>query len=515
MTKTLLHSHTPVSARAWHFSNTSSQEQLKDSSDKELVAEFVKARASNRPGAKPAFDPSTVLALQSVIGNRAVQRMIAHQKQFSPTVPAQIQRAVTVGDEHFPRKIDETWLQTNFNKTQAAEVENANKARDKIYKFTDEQHLIDYYKGKKVAAPTIEKVKDSALEEGHETASMIRFGTIYEPSSVQIPKHAPGAHSIAAKELPPSGPGHHWVKTRVATDRRNVMWKNRLKKPKHRTQFHPYGDPKNPSLFTSQGKFNMGGRVMPTSKTSRYSKLPRSKTSYARLKAETGKVRGHPFALEQTQYSTDPKSSKTFDNDPMVYTRESDGTKGGFSTFRYNQIERPAIKNMLPFNQVNVSSDRSTTTSMGIPETDTIFVSMKQPDASYRQLEFDNDKDYNKDGYKTKKRYSKIKGSHAKLAKHVETDDFPYEKPYRHGDEFEDPDRHSYPGYMSPPPTPFLTSHYMEEDDTVTLPGLRHQNEMVEHAKDFWFIQEADYDKTEDETTCKLVKVSSKPFSFT
>src|SRR5262249_14609154 len=147
-----------------------------------------------------------------------------------------------------------------------------------------------------------------------------------------------------------------------------------------------------PSMWTSQGVFNMGGRVMPTQTNVLH--LPRSSASYGGLKTETNQVRGHPFALAQTQKSTDPKSKDTFDNVKLLETRETDGTKGGFSTFRYSQVENPSIKSMQPFNQVNVSSAPQTTTSMGIPATDTIHLSLQQAPGKYDELKFDNTVDY-------------------------------------------------------------------------------------------------------------------------
>ncbi|HEV2862521.1 MAG TPA: hypothetical protein VGX48_16020 [Pyrinomonadaceae bacterium] len=440
-----------------------------------------------------------------------------------PAPPAAIQRAIVIGSHHLPRKLDEKRLAKDFSGYQIKDIVRANAKRDRIYFFDDKQHFVDYFKTGH-PKPFIEKVSDEDLERGHKTASLMRFGTIYEPSPNQIPGHAPGGHNIPEKQLPPSGFGHHWAQTRSGKKDEFTLWQNKFEQPDLSTEIHTFGNPNDPTMLTSYGEYNMGGRVNPTPQSKYLDPLKRSETTYGGLDTETLRVRGHMFALRQNQKSTDPKSDETLDNCTLSYTNESDGTKGGFSTFRYNQIENPAIKNKLPFNQVNENKhmkyrdkgkskakDRKKlqkATGMGIPMTHTIYISQQQPGGKCDELKFDNEKDYRTE-------VNRGKGYSKRLHTHVtKKNSFPYEPVHKKTRTFEPEEREHYKGYQSPPPTPLLTRDYLDVDDTVILKGRRHVNEAEFYNGDLWFISKATYDPVKDETTCKLIKPSSDTFNF-
>lgn len=443
-----------------------------------------------------------------------------HAAACKPAPQGAIQRAIAIGSHHLPRRLNEQRLAKDFDRWEIQDIVSANAERHRIYHFDDKKHFVDYFK-KGSPKPRVESISDKDLERGHETASLIRYGTIYKPSPNQIPRHAPGGHNIPEKQLPPSGFGHHWAQTRSGKKDEYTLWENKYVKPDFNTRIHTFGKPKDPTMFTSYGKYNMGGRIKPAPKEYR-EPLKRSETTYGNLDTETGRVRGHLFALRENQKSTNPKSNLTLDTFKLSYTNESDGTKGGFSTFRYNQIENPSIKNDLPFNQVNENKymkysskvkskdwkNSQKPTGMGIPMTHTIYISQQQPGGTYDELKFNNTKDYRTE-------VTKGKGYSKRLRDHVtEKNSFPYERVHKRTKTFEPPERKDYKGYESPPPTPFLTRSYVDVDDTVKLKGRRFVNESELYNGDLWFISEASYDDKKDVTTCKLVKSSTKSFIF-
>lgn len=427
-------------------------------------------------------------------------------KQLSPALNGTIQRAIAIGAHHLPRTLDQVQLQKHFSPQQIQQILSLHAERDKIYIFENEAHFINYFTTSGGFPPLVQNVAQSDLESGHTMANMLRFGTINKPATNQFPTHAPGAHAIPPQQLPPSGPGHQWATTTEGANQQYTLWSNKLQPPTHATAFHTFGDPNNPSIWTSQGQFNMGGRVMPA--PAQYLvDVPRSQTTYGYLNTETGYVRGHPMSLAQQQISTDPTSNRSFDNTTIVYTRESDGTKGGFSTFRYNAVENPATQTNLPFNQVNVSSNPQGNTQMGIPPVDTIHISALRPGGNYEQMTFDNTVDY-------RTQIGSGNKFHARLQQHVQSNNFPYEPVYQSDQDYEDPDRHTYPGYMSPPPTPFLTPQLREEENNVALTGRHLQNEIIIHNNDAWLIVEASYNTNTDRTTCKLQKAFTKQWTL-
>jgi hypothetical protein len=420
-----------------------------------------------------------------------------------------IQRAIAIGTQHLPRTLDNAKLAQHFNPAQIQEILKLHAERDKIYLFHDDAHFISYFTTNGGFPPLVQNVSQTDLQHGHQMANAWRFGTLYQPSSHQVPPHAPGVHNIPEKELPPSGPGHMWARTTEGLNPQYTMWSHQFQPPTNPTEFHTFGNPNNPSIWSSQANFNMGGRVQPAAPQF-LADVPRSQTTYGGLQSETDFVRGHPMSLAQQQRSTDPNSNATFDDTWEVYTRESDGTKGGFSTFRYNAIENPAQKNMLPFNQVNISSNPNGVTQMGIPPVDRIMISAMQQDGTYQQMDFDNTYNYRPD-YDASGSTDRF---HTWLKNHVTSNNFPYEQVFQQDKDYLDPNRHNYPGYMSPPPTPFLAPELRDTDNNVVLNGHHYQGEIILHNGDPWQIKSADYDANQDKTTCELEKAFTKPLNL-
>jgi hypothetical protein len=180
----------------------------------------------------------------------------------------------------------------------------------------------------------------------------------------------------------------------------------------------------------------------------------------------SGSVRGHAFALEQNQTSTDDPAV-TFDNDPRTYTEESDatGAKGGVSTWRYNQIEKPAIQNGVPFTQIN---ENAALGAMGIAHPSTIRFRVQMAAGTFDDRLMDNEG--NTDYRNASRPRNVAQQAHQSDMGRQAAAASPYVPPtVRHpGDDFMPADRHIYPGYMSPPPTPFLAE---AETEVVNLKG--------------------------------------------
>jgi hypothetical protein len=425
----------------------------------------------------------------------------------APRSTGPVQRAVQVGGAHLPRVPDQAALAAlGLDPTQIAQLMNMHAVRDRIYVFTDTAHMVAFLQGQPVPPPTERQVAPGDLDVGHKNANLMRFGQLYQPAPAQIPGHAPGGHGIPDQELPPAGPSHMWANTTDGAQPQHTLWNDRHTAPPLPTQIHTFGNPNDPSISTSQGIFNMGMRINPTTVNNTH--LARNQATYAGLPTETGQVRGHPFALAQTQRSTDPTSAETFDTARLLETRESDGTAGGYSTFRYNRVENPAMRTMQPFNQVNVSSAPQVPTPMGIPATDIIHNSRRLPGGGYHQTAFDNQVDY-------RTQIGPSNQFHTRLDAHVTGNAFPYETVHRPDTDLNAPHRHSVPGYASPPPTPFISPgghDALAEVNGVILAGRRMQNEPEMFHGDLYFIQEAAYDATTNQTTCKLIKAKTSFF---
>ncbi|MCC2546727.1 DUF4157 domain-containing protein [Hymenobacter sp. BT175] len=421
-----------------------------------------------------------------------------------------VQRAVRVGTLIMPRAFPTDKInKLGLSQQEIDSLKQMHGQRDATYTFTDEAHLVDFLKGKSgVAAPHKETHTDTQLESGHESAEAIRHSMLFEPAPSQFGDHAPGAHSVPDGQLPPSGPSHTWAKTQNGNTQETTLWQTKHNPPTLPTQISTYGNPNNPSIFTSQGIFNMGMRVQPTTTNSdKNSRSSGFKSTLAGLQTETGRVRGHPLAVEQTQHATDPNDNSTFDDNPMLYTNESDGTKdSGFSTFRYSQIEKPAITSMTPFNQVNISSAPQVATPMGIPMTDEIRL-LTRNTGTEEAFVFNNQ---SASGYGQVTNGKKRK--HTVLRNHVKqpVNSFPSERPVKRMKKSPDPtnpsesqfeQRRTVAGWESPPPSPFLGS---QPAITVKIPGRKLQNEAVVHQGNFYYVDTVDYDGSTDESTCTL-----------
>lgn len=413
-----------------------------------------------------------------------------------------VQRAIAIGTEHFPRDLSAIGLENVFSTDEIATIQQMNTERDKIYIFQSNEHFKTYIKSGGMP-PLVQQWTAPELQQGHKNANMERFSNLYQPATHQIPDHAPGAHNIPEQQLPPAGPGHLWAQTQSGADREYTLWQHQHQPPPHPTEFNTFGNPDNPSIFTSQGNHNMGGRVQPA--PSKYLvSVPRSRTTYGHLDSETGFVRGHPMSLNQQQRSTEPGSKSTFDNTWKVYTRESDGTKGGLSTYRYNQLERPAEKSGRPFNQVNASPDPQGITGMGIAPVSTVHFSIHQGGNNYVQQEFDNTVDY-------RTQIGRGNKFHTRLAAHVQTPSYPYESVHRPGALTTDPQASTYSNFLDAPPTPFMTEDMLDRTPQVHLRGRILQGQKVRYNGDQWVVEEAEYNETADTTACTL----TKPFTTT
>lgn len=400
-----------------------------------------------------------------------------------------VQRAVTIGTNALPRTNGTppnivSFLQTNgiYN-----EFVSLNDDRNTIYLFENDQHFVNYLKmmagqvpSNSVPAPLRQPVSPQQLQQGHEFAQDVRFTNIYQPSSSQISEKAPGAHKIPNAMMPPSGQGHHWAQTQDPSTfgQEYVLHQNQFQAPPTVTPL-TFGNPNSPSLVMNQGGLNLGMHIQPTHDSTYLDPITRSDTNYAGIPSATDRVRGHPFELKQNQISTD-NPNKTFDNDSRTYTDESDSTKanGGISSWRFNEVEKVATNNGRPFTQINNNPVKG---PMGIARPDTIDFRIDQG-GTYKDLHMDNTgtTDYrNTDGVRPsgmgKQAYQTEMGRQEALT-------HPYQAPpiHKQGQDFTDPQRHTYPGYMSPPPTPFLSEDTLSDAPQVMiLAGYPHVGSRV------------------------------------
>ena len=391
---------------------------------------------------------------------------------------AVVQRAITVGMNTVPRTVDlnDTMKNQLIVEGLFGEFVRLNDEREKIYIFENDQHLIAYLKQQSgtstetdVAQPLVHQVSQDQLDEGHRRAQDIRFHSIYQPGSQQISEQASGAHQITPPMMPPSGQGHHWGQMPLpGGSKEYVLYQNQLQPPPHLTQPLTFGNPLAPSLVMNQGGIALGMHIQPT--TSPFiSPITREQSSYGGLQSESGRVRGHPFALEQNQISTnDP--SLTFDNDPRTYTSESDSTKGngGISSWRYNEVEKKSFLSGMPFTQVN---NDAVIGGMGIGQPSSMHYRMESSSSGYTDLHMDNTGTVDYRGTDSvrpkgmrKQAYQTEMGKTSALSH-----PFPQTPIHHPGQDFSDPYRHTYPGYKSPPPTPFLSSETLVEPEVIEI----------------------------------------------
>jgi|tagenome__1003787_1003787.scaffolds.fasta_scaffold20818596_2 hypothetical protein len=222
----------------------------------------------------------------------------------------------------------------------------------------------------------------------------------------------------------------------------------------------------------NQGGLNLGMYInpAPAANLEYVTRKGPAGTKYANLPAVPGRVRGHPFALEQSQWQTGPLPGAvrpgggqwSFDKDPRTYTDESDSTKalGGVSTYRYNEVEDPAIHGIpggRPFLQVNNNLVMS---AMGVARPDSMYWRIPTG-GGYDDRLIDNSAttDYRNVVLPPavgKQQYQTTIGQTAAA-------NAPYQPPtvFHPGDEYTSADARAaggtnYPG--SPPPTPFYSS---------------------------------------------------------
>lgn len=382
-----------------------------------------------------------------------------------------IQRAITIGMNPIPRTVHApanivTYLQQQglYN-----EFVKLNDERETIYMFDNDQHLVNYLKVQtgqmpsgSVQPPLRQKVNVNQLKQGHEFASDVRFSTLYQPGGSQISENAPGAHNIPNQMMPPPGQHHQWGQMPYpsTSGQEYIVYQHQFQSSANTVPL-TFGDPNAPSMVMYQGGLNLGMHIQPTDDDDYLNQITRSQTNYAGLPSVSDRVRGHPFELKQNQLSTD-NPNMDFDRDSRTYTDESDSTKtnGGISSWRFNEIEKVATANGRPFTQVNNNPVMS---SMGIARPDTIDFRVQQAPNVYKDLHMDNTATTDYRGTDS------VRGTMRKQAYQTEMGRqqallHPYQAPSvrKPGEDFTDANRHSYPGYMSPPPTPFLS------DDILT-----------------------------------------------
>jgi len=443
----------------------------------ETSAANLLQRAAN-PKAITSSPPQVITSLPN---RKSEGVVVKSQEARESTVVDQkkgvVQRAITVGMSTVPRTVnlDPTTKNQLLTEGLFAEFERMNSDREKIYIFQDENHLIGYLRNHAgattdlySAAPIVHQVSSDQLDEGHKRAQDIRFNSIFQPNTQQISATATGAHSISSHMMPPPGSDHHWGQMPTPGSQEYVLYHNHLQPPTSQTLPLTFGNPLSPSLVMNQGNMTMGMHIQPTS-APYLSPITRSQTSYAGLPSEPGRVRGHPFALEQNQISTDNPASN-FDNDPRTYTSESDSTKanGGISSWRYNEVEKKSFQSGMPFTQVN---NDSVIGGMGIGQPSSMHYRMASSSTTHTDLHMDNSATVDYRGTDSvrpkgmgKQAYQTEMGKTSALS-----NPYPQIPIHRPGQDFMDPDRHNYPGYMSPPPTPFLSSETLADPEEIEI----------------------------------------------
>lgn len=448
---------------------------------------------------------------------------------------ATIQRAITVGMNPVPRTSSLLPSAVDFLQKQGVydAFAKLNDDRQKIYIYSSEEHLLNHLKilsgqtiTEFVLPPFVHEINQTQLNQGHSFAQDVRFTTIYQPGTHQISQNAPGTHTISNDMMPPSGINHHWgqSKTTISGENQYTIYQNQFQTSQPTLPL-TYGDPQKPSLIMNQGGINLGMHITPTYDSTYVNEVDRDDTRYAQIVSVTDRVRGHPFALKQSQISTDD-SDLDFDGDSRAYTDESDSTKdnGGVSSWRYNEVENKSIKSGLSFTQINnnpvlgpmgisrpsTMSFRRETTTTGVYDD---FVIDNTGTTDYRNVP--RPKGIGKQAYQTQMGRDEAQKN-------------PYLPPSIHhqGDDFTDTNRYSYPGYMSPPPTPFLSDDTLSDEIELILPievriGSRVKNIEKEKGRDYKgytgiVTDILDHDKYKTKARC-LVKVfppTSWPSTF-
>jgi hypothetical protein len=383
-----------------------------------------------------------------------------------------IQRAIRIGGNMCPRThetppqmVSELNLRGLWN-----EFTQLNDDRGNIFNFKDRDHLYAHLMGRSgrgpISPPTdINSISPAEIQQGHERAQDQRFHTLFSATPFQIPSSAPGAHNIPIPMMPPPGMGHQWGRSPMGGGSEYTLYQHNFSGALP-TQPLTYGDPSKPSMVMYQAGLNLGMHIQPAAPQF-IEGVTRATSTYGGIRSEKGRVRGHPFALEQNQISTEDQQM-TFDKDPRTYTDESDSTgqTGGTSSFRYYQVERPSFTSGIPFTQVN---ENPAISPMGIARPPTIRFRVQRPDGTFDDRLMDNTgtTDY-RHAIRPKRvrqqEYQSQMGRQAAIAS-------PYIPPTvrKPGEDFQPAERHGYPGYMSPPPTPFLG---IAETIIVILDGM-------------------------------------------
>ena len=386
-----------------------------------------------------------------------------------------IQRAITIGMNLQPRTVNMPPHVGTYLRKEGIydEFVRYNDDRENIYIFSNEVHMVAFLKGVAgVYPPLIATVPDKQLLKAHKFAQDLRFDTVYQPSSHQISETAPGGHNIPTGMMPTSGVGHYWGQSVVHSSGQSeyTLYQNQLNVPQP-TMPLTYGDPQRPSLAMNQGGLNLAMYIAPTYDPAYLSPVTRQTSAYGGgIPTDEGRVRGHAYALRQNQIKTD-EPKRNFDNDRRAYTDESNSTyrdptnglRGGVSTHRYNEVENKTIKSGLSFTQTNNNPVRG---AMGIARPDSMSYRMETTTPGvYDDFEIDNT--HTVDYAHVAPPKGVRKQAHQTSMGRTANTSHPYVPPpvRQRGDDFLDPDRYTYSGYLSPPPTPYLSEE--------TLSGAR------------------------------------------
>ncbi|MFX3631410.1 MAG: hypothetical protein ACE3L7_19695 [Candidatus Pristimantibacillus sp.] len=410
--------------------------------------------------------------LNQMLGNRAVSQMLGSTTKV-------VQRAIDVNGKPLPRNEDlSSELTKALNKHDVlAAFNEMNGDRSKVYSFASEEHMLKYLLMKSgkfdgpVTEPQVQAVTPDQLERAHGRVQDIRFTNIFQPSSNQIPQSAPGAHQIPVPMMPTPGEGHYWVQsqqpstsntsTGISTQPQYTLFQDRQKPPSSSSEALTYGNPQNPSLIMNQNQMNIGMYINPTFDDKYYTESDRKDTKYGGIGRVTGsgRVRGHPYRLEQTQINTDdPK--KNFDNDRRAYTDESDSTKtnGGISTWRSNEIENVSIQNNRPFTQINVNPQPGVLSGIGRPD-QMYYRRLDSSGTGYDDMLMDNT---GTTGYRQEAFRPGIQAQQKNQTEHGREQALlhPYPEPPVHvsGSDYSVPPGSGYTNLSMVPPTPFMSS---------------------------------------------------------
>lgn len=440
----------------------------------------------------------------------------SNQNNTVSTIPV-VQRAIKVGDENLPRTTGLKVEAVNFLTTNNiyARFQQLNDDRDNIYHFTDDNHLINYLKKTSgqtvtgtVADPAITEIDADDLQQGHQAVQNIRFSEIYQPNTYQVPKEATGVHSIERGLMPHPGVDQYWQQSKMATEDEYVMFHNQFS-TQPQSSVRTFGNPEDPSMTVNQGKKLVSLSIMPADDEF-LEPVTRSTTTYGGIDlgpSGTGRVRGHADRLEQNQMSTTP-GMKSMDEDPLSYTDESNstvGVNGGVSTFRSNKIEKESINRDERFTQYNNNPDLG---GMGISRPDYIYFRRKGTTGGYDDIRIDNT---GTTDYRTRSDTSVAQQEHQLAMGRQEAVANPYPDipVYEPGEDFDDPQKGTYSGYETPPPTPFLSyGHDEYEPFDTDIKGRVYVNQQVMYGGEKHIVTEVErYSKSTDKTSCTIRKI--------